>query len=119
MIGHLERGTRYAVHLRAPSVSGGKDWIGSLTAAGTIHTFWGKTGQINQHAGKPGDRNLLARLIREKQAKGYRLIDEYHEGNGWRSRPEAPGADRPKPQASAAPPTRLLRDTLDTLAWDF
>ena len=46
MIPNLQPNTTYAVHLRAPSTSGGKDWVGSITAQGEVHTYWGRTNQI-------------------------------------------------------------------------
>lgn len=67
MIPNLQPNTTYAVHLRAASSSGGKDWVGSVTAQGEIHTYWGKTGQINQHAGKPGDAQTLNNIISQKK----------------------------------------------------
>ena len=87
MIPNLQPDTTYAVHLRAPSSSGGKDWIGSVTANGEIHTYWGKTGQINQHAAKPGDISGLLKIIGQKQngRSHYKQVDEYTPEHGWQS----------------------------------
>ena len=125
MIRHLKPRTLFAVHLQAPSTSGGKDWIGSLTAEDEIHTFWGKTGQVNQHAAKKGDHQHLLQLIRAKYHKGYALIDEYRDGSGWRSQAgyELAEDKEPKPkrqtEAATALPSALLRDDTQSLAWDF
>ena len=67
MIDNLHPDATYAIHLRAASRSGGKDWVGSLTSQGEIHTYWGKTGHINQHAAKPGDMHALQRIIDQKK----------------------------------------------------
>ena len=55
MIPNLQTNTTHAVHLRAATATGSKDWVGSVTSQGELHTYWGKTGHINQHAGKRGD----------------------------------------------------------------
>lgn len=72
--------TIYAIHMHAPSVSGGKDWVGSVDAGGIITVFWGKTGQINNHAQRAGGRSVLNKMIQEKIAKGYAQTDEYKNG---------------------------------------
>ena len=121
----LEKDTLIAFHLRASSVSGGKDWIGSVTAAGALHTRWGKTGQVNQHATKTGSRALLLRSVQEKLGKGYRKIDEYEPGRGWLSEKTGVSAGnksdtRPSTRTSnKQPPAKLIRDSQQTLAWDF
>lgn len=87
MILNLKPQTVFAVHLRADSVSGGKDWVGSVTTAGEIHTYWGRTGQISQHAGKPGDVAALNRIIDQKKSgkDRYQEVDRYTQQHGWES----------------------------------
>lgn len=119
MIGYLEKNTLCAVHLRSPSISGGKDWIGCLTASGELYTFWGKTGSINQQSQKPGSQAQLLKLIKEKQAKGYRIVDEFRNGLGWQSQSETV-TSTPQAITNPSPPNQLLvRDSQNTLAWDF
>lgn len=125
MIRQLKPRTLFAVHLQSPSVSGGKDWVGSITAEDEIHSFWGKTGQVNQHAAKKGDHPQLLQLIRSKISKGYVRIDEYRDGSGWRSQAGYALAEaqepkpRNQPEAATARPPALLRDDTQALAWDF
>jgi hypothetical protein len=126
MIPQLEPRTLLAVHLRSPSRSGGKDWVGSITAESEIHTFWGKTGQVNQHAVKKGSHQQLLQLIRSKYAKGYALVDEYRDGSGWSSQAETCRPEGKETNENLAngrrpviKPPVLLRDDGDTLAWDF
>ena len=80
----LPNGTEYGIHLRAPSASGGKDWVGTVTG-NIVTTYWGKTGTIGNHASKTGDRSALNLIIREKVIKGYVQIDEYSFISGWDS----------------------------------
>ena len=103
MISNLKPHTTYAIHLRASTASGGKDWVGSVTSQGAIHTYWGKTGMMNQHAAKPGDMNGLLKIINKKmQGKNkYALVDEYTSQQGWNSQiqkttaaPAAPAAQK-------------------------
>lgn len=126
MISNLKPNTVYAVHLRAASSSGGKDWVGSITSQGEIHTYWGKTGQINQRAGKPGDSAVLHKIINQKmQGKDkYALVDEYNPQQGWQSqRKQTPTPSPPdKPQPAAAPIVDSV-DWIDSpnaaIKWDF
>ena len=92
MIPKLQPQTIYAVHLRAVSVSGGKDWVGSVTSHGEIHTYWGQTGRICQHAAKPGDITALNKISTQKtQGKDkYQLVDEYIPEQGWQSQQQRP-----------------------------
>jgi hypothetical protein len=85
MIALLHPETRYAVHLRSASVSGGKDWVGSLTTFYEIRTYWGKTGAVNHQKTRSGTLNNLDHLIAQKNANGYREIDRYHLETGWLS----------------------------------
>jgi len=128
MIANLQHDTIYAVHLRAASSSGGKDWVGSVTALGEIHTYWGKTGHIKQHAGKRGDTYTLNKIILQKmQGKDkYNQIDEYSQQQGWQSQRQqtpqqaAPAVAKPKPQVVTKP---IAVDWVDAPAaaiqWDF
>lgn len=126
MIPNLKPNTVYAVHLRAASSSGGKDWVGSITSQGEIHTYWGKTGQINQRAGKPGDSAVLHKIINQKmQGKDkYSLVDEYNPQQGWQSQrkqlPTPAPAEVPQPAAAS------IVDSVDwidspnaAIKWDF
>ena len=83
----LKPDTSFAVHLRASSSSGGKDWVGSVTVQCELHIYWGKTGQIVQHAAKPGDFDALNKIIMQKiQGKDkYQMVDEYTSQRGWKS----------------------------------
>ena len=63
--------TQYGIWLRAPSSSGGKDWLGFLTDREVI-SQWGKTGQVNQSktiSDRPS-RIDLDKKIEEKKGKG-------------------------------------------------
>jgi len=123
MIPNLQPNTTYAVHLRAASTSGGKDWVGSVTAQGEIHTYWGKTGQINQHAGKPGDAQALNKIISQKMngKDRYTQIDEYYPQQGWQSQrkqtsaPSQPKASKPV----AAPIVDWIEAPNASIKWDF
>lgn len=119
----LEPNTSYAIHMRCPTNSGSKDWIGSVNPDG-IHTFWGKTGYVNQHSSKPGNRISLEKIIQEKLAKGYREVDRFHPGTGWESQlQQAPPSPPPKPAqlkvAPTAPVAENLVDPSAGLQWDF
>lgn len=121
MIPNLQPNTTYAVHLRAGSSSGGKDWVGSVTSQGEIHTYWGKTGQIIQHASKPGDVAVLVKIItQKKQGKDkYHLIDEYIPQQGWQSqRKQNPVPSQPKVQP-VEPVVDWVEAPTDSINWDF
>lgn len=124
MIETLSPETVYAIHLRAPSVSGGKDWVGSVTTAGEIHTFWGKTDHVGQSATRPGTLTELKILVISKCAKGYREVDEYRPGFGWLSQiadsspfPTSPSATHVG--TSREPSSCLLGPSAESLRWDF
>jgi hypothetical protein len=123
MIPNLQPNTTYAVHLRASSSSGGKDWVGSVTAQGAIHTYWGKTGQINQHAGKPGDAQSLNKIISQKKTgkDKYMQVDEYHQQQGWQSqRKQTSAPSQPKaPKPVAAPIVDWVEAPNTSIKWDF
>jgi hypothetical protein len=93
--------TQYGIWLRAPSVSGGKDWLGFLTDREVI-SQWGKTGQVNQSKtiGPAPSRTFLDQKIEEKKGKGYRLIGEWFPGTGWSHQQQAPPAPPPEPPRS-------------------
>ena len=103
--------TQYGIWLRAPSVSGGKDWLGFLTDREVI-SQWGKTGQVNQSKtiGPAPSRTFLDQKIEEKKRKGYRLIGEWFPGSGWSHQRQAPPAPPPEPPRSrtttTTPPVR-------------
>ena len=77
-------GAQYGVWMRAPSTSGGKDWIGFITNAVVI-SFWGKTDQVNQTASicDHPHRHVLNAKIQEKNMKGYRILGELLPTMGW------------------------------------
>lgn len=102
--------TQYGIWLRAPSSSGGKDWLGFLTDREVI-SQWGKTGQVNQSktiSDRPS-RIDLDKKIEEKKGKGYRLVGEWLPGSSWSHQrqtqpvtpPNPPPRNRP---ASSTPP---------------
>ena len=121
MIPQLHPESRYAVHLRSPSASGGKDWIGSITTANEIHTYWGKTASVNQHSSRTGTIRELDHIITKKIAKGYREVDRFHRETGWLSQKSGVGE---QPYSSTEPvipvkPVNLTVNTSQTLCWDF
>ena len=131
MIANLQPNTTYAVHLRAASSSGGKDWVGSVTANGEIHTYWGRTNQVHQHAAKPGNRTALLKLVSQKQTgkDKYYAVDHYDSQQGWSSlskdvsqMAKTQQPEQQKPQQSE-PILRPVVDWVDapneSINWDF
>jgi hypothetical protein len=103
--------------MRAPSSSGGKDWLGFLTDKQVI-SQWGKTGAAHQStvlSDRPSRTDLQLK-IDEKLRKGYRLIGEYRAGQGWShlQQPAAPTAPiRPSvPRQSAPAPDQHVQSWL-------
>ena len=96
--------TQYGIWLRAPSSSGGKDWLGFLTDREVI-SQWGKTGQVNQSKtiGPAPSRIFLDQKIEEKKGKGYRLVGEWFPGSGWSHQRQTQPATPPKPPRSNRP----------------
>jgi len=127
MIANLQANTTYAVHLRAASSSGGKDWVGSVTANGEIHSYWGRTGQIHQHAAKPGDRNALLKLVTQKQTgkDRYYVVDQYDSQQGWSSltKQNVPPPHQQNSKPEQKPATEPVVDWVeapdDSINWDF
>jgi hypothetical protein len=127
MIPNLEPQTIYAVHLRASSSSGGKDWVGSVTSKGEIHTFWGKTGQINQHAAKPGNVLTLQKIIDQKMngKDRYYFVDDYQPQQGWQSlsnqaKPAPPQAKSPQTASTPLPIVDWNYEApTASIQWDF
>lgn len=123
MIHNLIPGAAYAVHLRASSASGGKDWVGAVTQNGEIHTYWGKTGQINQHAAKQGDMASLQKIITQKKTgkDQYIHVDEYSPQHGWQSqRNQQSPEPSPQPTTSVPPLVDWPNDAPETaIQWDF
>ncbi len=102
--------TQYGIWLRAPSSSGGKDWLGFLTDREVI-SQWGKTGQVNQSKtiGPAPSRIFLDQKIEEKKGKGYRLVGEWFPGSGWSHQRQTQPATPPDPPpryrpANSTPP---------------
>ena len=137
-ISNLEPGTTEAVHMRCPSSSGGKDWVGSITSTGELNTYWGKTGHISQHAAKPATKNGYINLISEKTNKGYVIVDRFEARNGWESQQPAqpqytsPNQSNPstEPFVPTGPPLKIVKDDAPEdipgqargpkpLVWDF
>ena len=139
-INNLDQRVTEAVHMRCPSSSGGKDWVGAITSTGELHTYWGKTGHVNQHAAKMVAKNGYINLINEKTNKGYIIVDRFEARNGWESQqtvqtrtpatPTRPSTPSPQPFVPTAQPVKILRveATADeagqatgpsTLVWDF
>ena len=124
MIPNLHQNTIYAAHLRAASSSGGKDWVGAVTSMGEIYTYWGKTGMINQRAGKPGDAWGLNKIIdQKKQGKDkYIVIDEYNTKDGWQSqRKPCPVSAKPQKQKQVSTPVVDWNNEAPpaSIQWDF
>ena len=96
--------TQYGIWLRAPSSSGGKDWLGFLTDREVI-SQWGKTGQVNQNKviGPAPSRVFLDQKIEEKKAKGYRLVWEWFPGSGWSHLKRSPPVTPPAPTERSRP----------------
>lgn len=122
----LPADTLIGFHLRSPSTSGGKDWIGCLTGNGTFHRYWGKIGQVNQHQQGQGNHRDLQQLVKQKQAKGYRVVDTYHSPAGWQSQLSLQGSSaqakkesRPRTPTIVADPVQITASSQHTLAWDF
>lgn len=96
--------TQYGIWMRAPSSSGGKDWLGFLTDREVI-SQWGKTGQVNQSKviGPAPSRIFLDQKIEEKKAKGYRLVGEWFPGSSWSHLQQNPPATPPDPPQRSRP----------------
>ena len=94
----------YGIWMRAPSSSGGKDWLGFLTDREVI-SQWGKTGQVNQNKviGPAPSRVFLDQKIEEKKAKGYRLVGEWFPGSGWSHLKRSPPVTPPAPTERSRP----------------
>ena len=122
MIPNLQPNTIFAIQLLAPSSTGGKDWVGSVTAQGEIHTYWGRTGNINQHAAKPGDITALHKLISQKKSgkDHYKEVDEYHPQHGWQSqRTQTKSPTQPKAKPVTPPVVDWVDAPTSSIQWDF
>lgn len=91
----------YGIWMRAPSSSGGKDWLGFVTDTGVV-SQWGKTGMVLQSKAISDRPSVLDldRKVREKRAKGYQVLGEYHPGRGWSHLPKT----NTKSKTTAPPP---------------
>jgi hypothetical protein len=96
--------TQYGIWMRAPSSSGGKDWLGFLTDREVI-SQWGKTGQVNQCKviGPAPSRIFLDQKIEEKRGKGYRVVGEWFPGRGWSHERNAQPPPQPNPPSQNRP----------------
>jgi len=123
VIPNLQPNTIYAIQLRAPSSSGGKDWVGSITNSNEIHTYWGRIGQINQHAAKPGDFTALQKIINQKKTgkDRYQEVDEYHQQQGWSSQRTQARTKTAVPKAKpvAPPVVNWVNAPESSIQWDF
>ncbi len=122
----LPADTLIGFHLRSPSSSGGKDWVGCLTNGGIFHRYWGKVGQVNQHQQTQGNHRDLQQLVKQKQAKGYQIIDTYHSPAGWQSQQSLRSSSAPSkkestplPPTNIADPIRIPASSQHSLTWDF
>ncbi|MBN2644368.1 hypothetical protein [Trichloromonas sp.] len=118
--------TLIGFHLRSPSRSGGKDWVGCLTQDGTFHRYWGKTGQVNQHRQERGNHRDLRDLVKQKLTKGYRILDTYQAPDGWQSRRSAEDATaraedaaQPLTAVTDSDPIHITPSRQHSLTWDF
>lgn len=104
MIPNLPINTVYAIHMRAASSSGGKDWVGAVTSNCEIHTYWGKTGCINQHGSKDGNNVDLQKIVNQKihGKDRYQRVDEFTQKNGWSSQYRPTASNQPPPSAKAS-----------------
>jgi hypothetical protein len=102
----------YAIHLRSPSVSGGKDWVGIVFhECHNEHLFvvFGKTsdvisGRVQTRTTKDsGSITKLEAVVRKKLREGYVLIDRFGERTGW-SGPNLPTMDQTLPSPSFQTP---------------
>jgi len=129
MIANLQPNTTYAVHLRAASSTGGKDWVGSITANGEIHTYWGRTNQVHQHAAKPGNTTALLKLVSQKQTgkDKYYVVDQYDSQLGWSSlskdvspvNPQQPEQQKPQLEPILRPVVDWVDAPNESINWDF
>jgi len=124
MIPKLQPNTTFAIHLRAATATGSKDWVGSVTTQGEIHTYWGKTDHINQHAGKKGDMAALQQIIAKKVngPNRYQKVDEYHPRLGWESQRNKTKTSDPPPKVRQPPPVPVFdgKEAPDAaIKWDF
>ena len=111
----LPNQTARAIHLRAPSTSGGKDWIGIVTTdpfyGGKLWVINGKTKNILNGGGQgravkaPGTEQSLIATVRKKLDAGYIHLDEYEARCGWHSQPSSqPAKAAPLPQKKPSKP---------------
>lgn len=114
----------HAYHLRAPSASGGKDWV-CIISTHPFHNkhlwvIFGKTVDVTTGAGQgraltktAATEAALQAAVRNKLDEGYTLIDEYEARCGWHSQPSSQPAVPPQPQAAAPqdPPKRAKPTT--------
>lgn len=104
----IPNNTTYGIWMRAPSSSGGKDWLGFVTDTDVV-SQWGKTGMVLQSKAISDRPSVLDldRKVREKRAKGYQVLGEYHPGRGWSHLP-SPNV-KPKTTAPPPPPAPLAK----------
>lgn len=102
----------HAIHLHAPTASGGKDWVGAITHdpnyGGKLWVVNGKTKEVLSGGGQgravkaPGTEQALAKAVRDKlnSGEGYTIVDEYEARCGWHSQLQQQG------QTSSAAPVK-------------
>lgn len=111
------KNTVHAIHLRAPSTSGGKDWVGFVTTnpmhGGKLWVLNGKTTDVMSGGGQgrsvkaPATEAALSAAVERKLDEGYSHVDEYEARCGWHNQPSSNPA-QPSPQTAAnqtVPPT--------------
>jgi hypothetical protein len=104
----------YGIWMRSPSVSGGKDWLGFVTDREVV-SQWGKTGMVQQAKSISDQPSVLDldRKVREKRAKGYQVLGEYHLGKGWS---HLPPPRKPAPKARSAAMAPMPPSAVDKVA---
>jgi len=103
----------HAVHLRCPSSSGTKDWVGAIhNDPKYTNTLWvvnGKTKDVLSGGGQgravkaPGTVQSLWAMVAKKLGEGYALVDEYQAKSGWDSQSNSSTQPNPVPTPQPTP----------------
>lgn len=114
----LPQNVVHAYHLRAPSTSGGKDWVCILSThpfhSKHLWAVFGKTGDVLNGGGQ--GRALTTTLATEtalteavrKKLNGkdkYEIVDEYEARCGWHSQPSSQPSPPTATQTTPTPPS--------------
>lgn len=131
-----------AIHLRCPSTSGGKDWIGVVSNSpivnGKLFVINGTTQQVVNGGGqartvsKSATESSLQAVVAEKKAKGYKEVDVWINGRWMGQSPapqlpvapqqSAPPKPAPKPQVKSIPVSILTAPPVpveEEFVWDW